>query len=105
MATKETHVYSTDLSVYRLHYHIKPRQNGRYLPENILKGIFLIEKELILPKISLKFVSKVRIYNIPALVQIMAWCRSGDKPISGPMTVSSVTHLCVARPQWVMAVA
>ena len=23
--------------------------------------------------------------NIPALVQIMAWCRSGDKPLSEPM--------------------
>ena len=30
-------------------------------------------------KKSLKFVPKVRINNIPALVQIMAWRRSGDK--------------------------
>ena len=35
--------------------------------------------------ISLKCVPKVRINNIPALVQIMAWRRPGDKPLSEPM--------------------
>ena len=52
-------------------------------------------------KISLKFVSKVPINNIPALVQIMAWRRSGAKPLSEPMMVSLLTHICVTRPQWV----
>ena len=32
-------------------------------------------------------------YNIPALLQIMAWRRSGDKPLSEPMMVSSLTHI------------
>ena len=50
-------------------------------------------------KISLKFVPKVRINNIPALVQIMAWRRPGDKPLSEPMMVSLLTHICVTRPQ------
>ena len=36
-----------------------------------------------------------------ALVQIMAWCRSGDKPLSEPMLVTLLTHICVTRPQWV----
>ena len=36
-------------------------------------------------KISVKFVSYRAIYNIPALVQIMAWRRTGDKPLSEPM--------------------
>ena len=36
------------------------------------------------------FVPKVRINNIPALVQIMAW-RSGDKPLSEPMMVNLLT--------------
>ena len=35
------------------------------------------------------------------LVQIMAWRRSGDKPLSEPMMVSLLTHICVTRPQWV----
>ena len=37
----------------------------------------------------------------PALVQIMAWRRPGDKPLSGPMMVRLPTHICVTRPQWV----
>ena len=38
-------------------------------------------------KKSMKFVPKGPINNIPALVQIMAWCRPGDKPLSEPMIV------------------
>ena len=47
------------------------------------------------------FLKNVRINNIPALVQIMAWRRPGDKPLSEPMMVSLLTHICVTRPQWV----
>ena len=35
-------------------------------------------------KISLKFVPKGPINNNPALVQVMAWRRPGDKPLSEP---------------------
>ena len=52
-------------------------------------------------KFSLKFVPKRPINNIPALVQIMAWRRLGDKPLSELMVVSLLTHICVTRPQWV----
>ena len=31
----------------------------------------------------------------------MAWRRSGDKPLSEPMIVSLLTHVCITRPQWV----
>ena len=34
-------------------------------------------------------------------VWIMAWRRPGDKPLSEPMMVSLLTHICVNRPQWV----
>ena len=51
--------------------------------------------------ISLKFVPKGLINNIPALIQIMAWRRPGDKPLSEPMVVILLTHICVTRPQWV----
>ena len=50
-------------------------------------------------RISMKFVLKGPISNIPALVQIMAWRRSGDKPLSEPMMVSLPMHICVTRPQ------
>ena len=36
-----------------------------------------------------------------ALVQIMAWRRRGDKPLSEPMMVSLPTLIWVTRPQWV----
>ena len=39
-------------------------------------------------KISPKVVPEVRINSIPAFVQIMAWCRLGDKPLSEPMMVN-----------------
>ena len=35
----------------------------------------------------MKFVPKGPIYNIPALIQIMGWCRSDSKPLSEPMMV------------------
>ena len=64
----------------------------------------LIEKVWIPIEISLKFVPKSAIYSIPALVQIMAWRRLGDKPLSEPKMVSLPTHLCVTRPQWVRSI-
>ena len=77
------------------------RHNGRHFPDDIFKCIFLNENVWILLKISLKFVPKVRITDILALVQIMAWRRPGDKPLSEPMmVVSSQTHICVTGPQW-----
>ena len=52
-------------------------------------------------KISRKFVPKGPINNIPAMVQIMAWRRPVDKPLSEPMVVGLPTHICVTLPQWV----
>ena len=62
-----------------------PTQNGRHFADDIFKCIFMNENVWILMKISLKFVPKVPINNIPALVQIMAWRRPGDKPLSEPI--------------------
>ena len=78
-----------------------PRQNGRHFADDIFKYIFLNENVWISIKISLKFVPKGPINNIPSLVQIMAWRRPGDKPLSEPMMVNLLTHICVTRPQWV----
>ena len=81
---------------------LRPRQNGRHFAGDTFKRIFLKENVRISIKISLKFVSKSPIDNIPALFQIMAWRRPGDKPLSEAMMVSLLTHICVARPQWVI---
>ena len=80
---------------------LRPRQNRRHLADEIFKCIFWNENVWISITVSLKFVPKGPINNIPALVQIMAWRRPGDKPLSGPMMVRLPTHICVTRPQWV----
>ena len=88
---------------------LRPRQNGRRFPDDIFKCIFFNENVcfsimiffFFLNIFILKFVPKGQIYNIPALVQIMACRRPGDKPLSEPMMVRLPTHICVTRPQWV----
>ena len=80
---------------------LRPRQNGRHFADDIFKYIFLNENVWIPIRISLKFVPKGPINNIPALVQIMAWRRPGDKPLSEPVMFGLLTHICVTRPEWV----
>ena len=80
---------------------LRPRQNGRHFPYDIFKCISFNKNASISLSISLKCVPKVRINNIPTLVQIMAWCRPGDKPLSEPVMVRLPTHTCVTWPQWV----
>ena len=68
---------------------LRPRQNGCHFLNDVFKCIFLNENVWISIKISLK------------LVQIMAWRRPGDKPLSEAMTVSLLTHIFITQPQWV----
>ena len=79
----------------------KLRHNGCHFADDIFKCISSNENVWILIKISLKFVLKGPINNIPALIQIMAWHRPGNKPLSETMMVMSLTQICVAQPQWV----
>ena len=72
---------------------LRLRQNSRKFHVDIFKRIFVNENILILIKISLKFVPRGPIDNIPVLVQIMAWCQPGDKPLSEPMMVRLPTHI------------
>ena len=81
-----------------------PGQNGRHFADDIFKCIFLNENVWILIKISLKCIPDVWIINIPSLVQIMAWRRSGDKPLSEPVMVRLMTNICATLPQWVNSV-
>ena len=67
--------------------------------------MFLNENVLISFEISLKFIPKGPINNTPALVQIMAWCQPGDKPLFEPMMVISLMHICITRPQLVQGIA
>ena len=80
---------------------LRRRQNGCHFADDIFNCIFSNENVWISINISVKFVPRGQINNIPSLVQIMAWRRPGDKPLSEPMMVSLLTHICVTRPQWV----
>ena len=100
-----------DLRRHRAHYDVsvmyrwlwrsfkilRPRQICRHFEDDVFKCIFLNENAWI----SLNFVPKFRIDNIPALVQIMTWCQLGDKPLSEPMVICLLTDICVTLPQWV----
>ena len=55
------------------------------LADDIFKCIFLNENDRILIKISLKYVARTPIYDKTALVHVMAWRRTGDKQLLGPM--------------------
>ena len=70
----------------------RPRRNGHFA-DDIFKSIFFNSNVWFSIRISLKFVPKGPINAIPALVQIMARRRPGDKPLSEPMMVSLLTHI------------
>ena len=78
----------------------RPRQNCSHFAYDIFKCMFLIENVWISLMISLKFVPKGTINDIPALVQIMVWRCPSDKPLSEPMMVSLLTQIGIPRLQW-----
>ena len=79
---------------------LRMRQNGHYFTDNTFKWIFLNENVCISIKISLKLDPRVLVNNNSALVQIMAWCWTGNKPLSEPMTVVNLLmHVWVTWPQ------
>ena len=80
---------------------LRPGQNGCHFPDDIFKWIFLNENVWISINISLKFVPRGPINNIPTLVQVMAGHLVSAKPLSEPMMVRLPPHICVTRPQWV----
>ena len=55
------------------------------LADTIFKWICLNKNGRIPIQISLKFVPRSPIDNKPALVQAMAWRRTGDKPLPEPV--------------------
>ena len=77
---------------------LRLRQKGRHFADDILSAFSLHENFRILNKISLNYVPYSLFNNIPALVQIMACRLDGAKPLSEPIMVILLTHICVARP-------
>ena len=68
--------------------------------DNICKWIFLKENCCIMIKISLRYICKGPIYANPALVQIMAPRRTGDKSLSEPM-IALFGDYASLWPRWV----
>ena len=101
MSHRKSNSRMSDWMWHRIINPLRPRQNDRHFAGDILSHIFLNENFRISTKISLRFAPKGAINNIPSLVQIMAWRRSGEKSLSEPMMVSLLTHICVTRTQWV----
>ena len=55
------------------------------LADDNFKCIFLNQNDRTLIRISMEFVPRSPIDNKPALVQAVAWHRTGDKPLAEPM--------------------
>ena len=64
------------------------------LADKIFNRIFVNENVRISIQISLKSVLKGSTDNKPALVQVMAWRRTGDKPLSEAM-LTQFTDACM----------
>ena len=75
-------------------------QNDHHFEDDIFKCIFLNENAWIFIQISLKFVPKSQIKNIPALVQIMAWHRPGQTSIHQYIHVLDPRQNLGPRPFW-----
>ena len=69
--------------VWELINRLEPEQDGWNLTDNIYECI-VWNVNCYLINIWLKFVAKGLIYK-SALVQVMAWCRTGTKPLPDPM--------------------
>ena len=77
---------------------MKPRQNRRDFADDIFT--FVNKNILISMKFSLKAIPKGSITNIPALVQITAWHRAGDRQLSESMMIILPAKSCVTLPQF-----
>ena len=58
---------------------------GHQFEDDIFKCIFLNTNFSILNQISLKFVREIPVDDKSALIQLMAWRLTGDKPLPEPM--------------------
>ena len=65
--------------------HLPQDKIAAIVADGIFKCIFLNENDRTPIQISLKFVPRSPNDNKPALVQAMAWRRTGDKPLPEPM--------------------
>ena len=109
---KHTHVYATLTDIYPntnrwcVSNTVRPRQNGH----NIVDDIFTCLFERKCATCDKKFTGycpllriRIQFYIMSVLVQIMAWHRTGDKPIilTSDGWSSLLAHICVTLARWV----
>ena len=93
--------HQRNINVMKGHYAIDTKRRLNILKPRRHVGLDFVDENIwISIKISLKVVHWGPMNNIP-LVQIMTWRRPRDKPLSEPMMVSLLTHICVTWPQWI----
>ena len=68
--------------------HLPPDKMAGISADDNFKCIFLNEN------FWMKFVPRSPIHNKPGLVQVMAWCRRGDKPLPEPL-LAQFTDACM----------
>ena len=68
-----------------IQHHLPLDKKAAIFAEDIFNFISLNENDRIPIHISLRYVSRRPIDKKPALVQVMAWCRTGHKPLPEPM--------------------
>ena len=94
--------YLSPLREYRQLTHLPLDKMDDIPADDIFKCIFLNENDRILIQISLKSVPRSPIDNKTVLVQVMAWCRTGDKPLPEPrLTQFTDAYMRHYRGRWV----
>ena len=73
------------LHTWQMLTHLPLDKMAAILADNNFNCIFLNENDGIPIQIPLKYVPRSEIDNNPALVQVMAWCQTGNKSLPGPM--------------------
>ena len=81
------------------YFNSPPDKTAAILRDDVSKCIFVNKNYSIPIQIPLKFVLSCQIDNKPALFQVMAWRRMGDKPLPEPMVTNIIDiyadDLCV----------
>ena len=78
-------IYTSNYSVVELINALRPRQHGHHFADGTYKCSFLNGNVWILIQNFTEAFSESPTNYIPALVLIMAWGRTGEKPLSKPM--------------------
>ena len=69
--------------------YMETHKNGQNFADNIFEctSFYFYENYSAWITISPKFIIKSQIDNRPTLVQAMAWCETGNKPLPDPMVI------------------